>query len=938
VQLQSPKAFKLTSTYGYPPNGNGDQHRSPRNGKIVGSNDGTTWTEIISFFDLVTAEPGGDVNSNQGPGVGISNWAEGSATNFGIVPSTVAYYKYYRLIIQKANGNDGGITSLAGWDLYGISEDDSEFVAIGGDTSVDVTIKSQYNTPAVSGYKLYLDGVQGSTATDLSTGSITVTENNVTYDATEKAWVFDGSTESNIVSATLGFEGDQPLSVSTWFKSSNLETNVSTSTIFNVGTAGGEGFAKAEAGVDLTTLITANTWHNLAFTSNGHGLYNHTYLDGKLIGSLPSHDTARYYPDVSMRTYSQDGYNVSASSQWHSSTHNRRPFLVFNQNYVAGIELTSWRTPDTYSTTGTPRTYVGYQKLGTSTSLGEWIKLEMPYEIFMTHVHVVAEKGEAHQAPESFKVYGSNDNVNWTEILSETGAAPGDFNDSQSPSLYYADDTSRAYKFFGFVSLTVVGQQYLTLAGLRYFGHRVNDLVRFPDSTTVRKFPDTVMASNGPQRGYTASASETEPGDFEPYKAFNDKVSDSGDNLHHWSADNANYNGTTGNWNGSTAANHTTNVEGFNKYGDWCQIEFPYTIKYTYSRIRAPWHATGRQPHTGYIVGSNNLAGQWTILHNFSGVTRSAVTDTVTYTPPSAPTQYFRYFRIVIENLGPSPNGSGYAGIDEWDLYGTAESTPVLARLGGSFEGKIANTRVYDRSIGERQVLEVWDAEKDRFGRGESSITVHKGRLGVGTKTPQATLDVRGNIFGPLLTHRSYKWTATSIQRQNNAGSYPITLLIQEVEIPEIYKNISPLNLRLSYTWNWFGEVDNSADGQTTHNGWDVMVGTSVKYNNDIVEHMNLGRISSLTTTDREGAPIGVTILANAYHSTNDSSTPEIAVVPGFYELKNVTSDKVTIDLYMTFHVDYPDSKVYTNRTVGGALNTSGERGCSTLTVFMEPY
>ena len=221
VQLQTPKAFKLTSTYGYPPNGNGDQHRSPRNGKIVGSNDGTTWTEIISFFDLVTAEPGGDVNSNQGPGVGISNWAEGSATNFGIVPSTVAYYKYYRLIIQKANGNDGGYTSLGGWDLYGISEDDSEFVAIGGDTSTDVTIRSQYNTPAVSGYKLYLDGVEGSTATDLSTGSITVTENNVTYDATEKAWVFDGSTESNIVSATLGFEGDQPLSVSTWFKSSN---------------------------------------------------------------------------------------------------------------------------------------------------------------------------------------------------------------------------------------------------------------------------------------------------------------------------------------------------------------------------------------------------------------------------------------------------------------------------------------------------------------------------------------------------------------------------------------------------------------------------------------------------------------------------------------------------------------------------------------------
>ena len=917
VQLQTPKAFKLTSTYGYPPNGNGDQHRSPRNGKIVGSNDGTTWTEIISFFDLVTAEPGGDVNSNQGPGVGISNWAEGSATNFGIVPSTVAYYKYYRLIIQKANGNDGGYTSLAGWDLYGISEDDSEFVAIGGDTSTDVTIRSQYNTPAVSGYKLYLDGVQGSTATDLSTGSITVTENNVTYDATEKAWVFDGSTESNIVSATLGFEGDQPLSVSTWFKSSNLETNVSTSTIFNVGTAGGEGFAKAEAGVDLTTLITANTWHNLAFTSNGHGLYNHTYLDGKLIGSLPSHDTARYYPDVSMRTYSQDGYNVSVSSQYHTSTQNRRPFLVFNQNYVAGINYTSWKTPDTYSTTGTPRTYVGYQRLGTSTSLGEWIKLEMPYEIFMTHVHVVAEESEAHQAPESFKVYGSNDNVNWTEILSETGAAPGDFNDSQSPSLYYADDTSRAYKFFGFVSLTVVGQQYLTLAGLRYFGHRVNDLVRFPDSTTVRKFPDTVMASNGPQRGYTVSASSTQSSTYEVYNIFHLDLNKE------WRSDTQYGSGGayTGSRNLGTGAVN----------GEWVKIEMPHKIVLSSIDLGGDTGYLNRAPEDFKVYGSNDDTN-WTELISETGITPLATPGT---NHTSSSSTAYKYFALVVTRTYTTFD---YVAIETLVFNGTEVAEPVLARLGGSFEGKIANMRVYDRSIGERQVLEVWDAEKDRFGRGESSITVHKGRLGVGTKTPQATLDVRGNIFGPLLTHKSYKWTATSIQRQNNAGSYPITLLIQEVEIPEIYKNISPLNLRLSYTWNWFGEVDNNADGQTSHNTYDVMAGTSVKYNNDIVEHMNLGRISSLTTSNPEGAPIGVTILATAYHSTNDSSTPEMAVVPGFYELKNVTSDKVTIDLYMIFHVDYPDSKVYTNRTVDSTLTTGYERGCSTLTVFMEPY
>jgi hypothetical protein len=438
----------------------------------------------------------------------------------------------------------------------------------------------------------------------------------------------------------------------------------------------------------------------------------------------------------------------------------------------------------------------------------------------------------------------------------------------------------------------------------------------------VRKFPDTVMASNGPQRGYTVSASSVLDTTRQPWEAFNGLY---GDDVDGWFSQ-VGYGGTNSAYNGSVQLSSTTSL------GEWIKLELPHKLTMTYMKIHASGSTrTAHAPEDFKMYGSNDDIN-WTEVLSEIGAAPTVAGSI--YNADTTTTAY-KYFALVITRL---VNNNSHCDIGELELYGTAESTPVLARLGGSFEGKIANTRVYDRSIGERQVLEIWDAEKDRFGRGESSITVHKGRLGVGTKTPQATLDVRGNIFGPLLTHRSYKWTATSIQRQNNAGSYPITILIQEVEIPEIYKNISPLNLRLSYTWQWFGEVDNDGDGNTTSNPYDVMAGTSVKYNNDIVEHMNLGRISSLTTDNPEGAPIGVTILANAYHGTNDDSTPEIAVVPGFYELKNVTSDKLTIDLYMIFKIDYPDSRVYTNRTVGSGLNTAKERGCSTLTVFMEPY
>jgi hypothetical protein len=885
LQIEVPKAFKLTSTYGYPTY-YGDINRSPKVGKIAGSNDGTTWTLVHSFSDLVTYDPdSGEVPMS-------TQWAQGSATSFGDISPDVGYYRYYRLITTQVNGNNGGYLQLNQWELYGISEDDSEFVAIGGDTSVDVTIKSQYNTPAVSGYKLYLDGAEGSTATDLSTGPITVTENNVTYDATEKAWVFDGSTESNIVSATLGFEGDQPLSVSTWFKSSNLETNVSTSTIFNVGTAGGEGFAKAEAGVDLTTLITANTWHNLTFTSNGQGLYNHTYLDGNLIGSLPSYDSARYYPEIPLLRKSQDGYNVIASSEFNQINYTVNDLF----NYVENVSGDRWISANINNYSGGSGAYNGTARLAPTIPLGEFVKIEMPHKILMTHVYI---SGQAlARSPTDFKIYGSNDDTNWDELISKTGFTVALATANDGAKLIDADTSTRAYKYFALVITRTHGPntEYTELNELRYFGHRVNDLVRFPDSTTVRKFPDTVMASNGPQRGYTVSASSTQSSTYEVYNIFHLNLDKE------WRSDTQYGSGGayTGSRNLGTGAVN----------GEWVKIEMPHKIVLSSIDLSGDTGYLNRAPEDFKVYGSNDDTN-WTELISETGITPLATPGT---NHTSSSSTAYKYFALVVTRTYTTFD---YVAIETLVFNGTEVAEPVLARLGGSFEGKIANTRVYDRSIGERQVLEVWDAEKDRFGRGESSITVHKGRLGVGTKTPQATLDVRGNIFGPLLTHRSYVWRKPGVTYL--PADQECRILAQVVEIPEMYKNISPLNLRLSYKWVWFGE--SSAEAYFTF--WR----TNVKHSGNIVEHMNTGR---------EGErPYGVAMSLTSIYTDNDSSTPEGAIVSGSYELKNVTGDTFEVELSVV-----PDAvmTLYTNRTVDATDNSSYERGCSTLTVFMEPY
>jgi hypothetical protein len=86
-------------------------------------------------------------------------------------------------------------------------------------------------------------------------------------------------------------------------------------------------------------------------------------------------------------------------------------------------------------------------------------------------------------------------------------------------------------------------------------------------------------------------------------------------------------------------------------------------------------------------------------------------------------------------------NGSGYISYGKIELYGT-EPEDVIVRVGEGLDGKVTNFRVYDKYLHEEQALELWDAQKDQFGRAESSVVVHKGRLGVGTTEPEGRFTV----------------------------------------------------------------------------------------------------------------------------------------------------------------------------------------------------
>jgi hypothetical protein len=97
---------------------------------------------------------------------------------------------------------------------------------------------------------------------------------------------------------------------------------------------------------------------------------------------------------------------------------------------------------------------------------------------------------------------------------------------------------------------------------------------------------------------------------------------------------------------------------------------------------------------------------------------------------------------MVMTHMNNSDSNYTLMSMSQMKFYGTEEATPVPIQIGGGNIDRVANFRVYDKFVGEDQALEIWDAQKDEFGRAKSSMTLQKGRLGIGTTEPQGRLAV----------------------------------------------------------------------------------------------------------------------------------------------------------------------------------------------------
>ena len=343
VKLQLPtkicvKSIVLSSAY----DTNSTDDRRPENGAFLGSNDDTNWELITSFNnDLNYVDSVFGQNS-------VSARCNSQATISGI--TNTSHYKYIMLVVTKiATTNQYGPVHINELEYYGLPETDDD-----PGVGTDVIVRSIPSVPNTDWLEVYYDGQDygsmPSTITDKSGNAVTGTPRDVTFDATWKAFQFNGTSSNVVATLPSTLTGDDFVhSVSVWFRAESAAfedasvfcitgpggtestSNVINFRTYNPGTAYNCSYIFWNNDVRFNAPLKLNTWHHacLTYTAGGDSTHNRSlFIDGNKIPALTVFGTNAGDPLVFDASSVVHLGSRSASHHWDGSIAN---FRLFNR-------------------------------------------------------------------------------------------------------------------------------------------------------------------------------------------------------------------------------------------------------------------------------------------------------------------------------------------------------------------------------------------------------------------------------------------------------------------------------------------------------------------------------------------------------------------------------------------------------------------------------
>jgi hypothetical protein len=286
-----------------------NQNRSPTAFVILGSNDGSTWTQIKSF----------------------SSSFNNTAETLSFQVNSTEYFSYFGLVVTKIVASDGYFM-LSEWQLFGTPGPttlDKGSLTLG--RSLDVPRVSRYDvdteTPRPEKLDVEFDTTVNSSPTDISGKGNHGTFNGASYVAADKAFLFDGSTDRIDATHTLG-TGNLVFSESVWVK---FDSPLSSSTGKFVGlgsvtgsTYNGHMLSVAGDGklyVDNyasycntpSGTIEANRWYHIVYArtagSANSPTNNHIYVNGVKIDMSGTQSANQ--GDLNIQDFDSDAYTAN---------------------------------------------------------------------------------------------------------------------------------------------------------------------------------------------------------------------------------------------------------------------------------------------------------------------------------------------------------------------------------------------------------------------------------------------------------------------------------------------------------------------------------------------------------------------------------------------------------------------------------------------------
>jgi hypothetical protein len=430
--------------------------------------------------------------------------------------------------------------------------------------------------------------------------------------------------------------------------------------------------------IDLTSS-TASMRKNIA---NSDTIYystntNNISLKYSMTRQINKYAVERMYPPVrnftsettivSGQSYGNGTYIVTGSSIYHTGqlqiipvdyTH---PCFCFNESNAIGGHwaITNYDTSFNYVPTNKI-----IESFDDGSYYGEWLKIKLPIAIRLTKYSIKQRTGYSSNSPGKFRIYGSNNNIDWVLLVDRTSINIAYLNN------IYTDVNFNIYSeyiFFVLVVGSTLSSRILNFDEWYLYGDEFSNIIEpvvTPGITSVermypplRDFTSATRTITGQSYGngtYIVSASSNHSNE-PPFRILDGTTFP-------WTISS-----TTGAYGGSPAGTYTGSQSLGGYIGEWIKVQLPVAINLTRYIIEAgSIGGTSRVPAVYKIFGSNDNIN-WVELVNKSNPLVVADYVSSKYEEKVSTSNYYRYFALVVnKNMGLD----GWMSIGEWYIYG----------------------------------------------------------------------------------------------------------------------------------------------------------------------------------------------------------------------------------------------------------------------------